>query len=59
VCLGGIAITRGEHINSMWLVLAAACTYAIGYPFYAGFISERVMALNDMGLHQDCPEAAD
>ena len=47
VCLGGIAITRGEHINSMWLVLAAACTYAIGYRFYASFISARVMALND------------
>jgi carbon starvation protein len=47
VCLGGIAILRGEHINSMWLVLAAACTYAIGYRFYAAFISARVMALND------------
>jgi carbon starvation protein len=47
LCLGGIAITRGEHINSMWLVLAAACTYAIGYRFYASFISARVMALND------------
>ncbi|HLH18343.1 MAG TPA: carbon starvation CstA family protein [Bryobacteraceae bacterium] len=47
VCLGAIAILRGEHINSMWLVLAAACTYAIGYRFYAKFISARVMALND------------
>ena len=47
VCLGGIAILHGEHINSMWLVLAAACTYAIGYRFYAAFISARVMALND------------
>jgi carbon starvation protein len=47
VCLGGIAIDRGEHINSMWLVLAAACSYAIGYRFYAKFIAARVMALND------------
>src|SRR5579885_2567280 len=47
VCLGAIAILRGEHINSMWLVLAAACTYAIGYRFYAKFIAARVMALND------------
>ncbi len=47
VCLGAVAILRGEHINSMWLVLAAACTYAVGYRFYAKFISARVMALND------------
>ncbi len=46
-CLGGIAINRGEHISSVWLVLAAACTYAIGYRFYAKFIAARVMALND------------
>jgi carbon starvation protein len=47
VCLGGIALLRGEHINSIWLVLAATCTYAIGYRFYAKFIAARVMALND------------
>ncbi len=47
VCLGGIALHRGEPINSIWLVLAAACSYAIGYRFYAKFISARVMALND------------
>ena len=46
-CLGAIAIQRGEHINSIWLVLAAACTYAIGHRFYAKFIAVRVMALDD------------
>jgi carbon starvation protein len=47
ICLGGIALHRGEHISSLWLVLAAACSYAIGYRFYAKFISARVMMLND------------
>src|SRR5450432_3293466 len=46
-CLGGIALNRGEHINSIWLVLAAACSYAIGYRFYGRFIAVRVMALDD------------
>jgi carbon starvation protein len=46
-CLGAIALHRGEHINSIWLVLAAACSYATAYRFYAKFISARVMALND------------
>jgi carbon starvation protein len=46
-CLAGIALRRGEPINSSWLVVAAACTYATGYRLYAKFIAARVMALND------------
>jgi carbon starvation protein len=46
-CLGGIALIRGEHINSIWLVLAAACTYVIAYRFYGKFVAARVMALDD------------
>ena len=49
VSLGKIAIERGEPVNSIWLVLAAACTYAIGYRFYAKFIAARVMALDTPG----------
>jgi carbon starvation protein len=46
-CLGGVAINRGEHINSIWLVLAAACTYITAYRFYGRFLAARVMALDD------------
>ena len=45
--LGGIALTRGESVNSMWLVAASVCTYLLGYRFYASFIAAKVMALND------------
>jgi carbon starvation protein len=45
--LAAIAIRRGEPVNSMWLVIAAACTYLAGYRFYAKWIAARVMALND------------
>jgi carbon starvation protein len=45
--LGVIALERGEPVNSMWLVLAAAGTYAIGYRFYARFIAAKVMMLDD------------
>src|SRR5438874_6462248 len=47
ISLGTIAIYRGEHIDSIWLVLAAVCTYALGFRFYASFIAARVMVLND------------
>ena len=30
-----LAIRRGEHVSSGWLLLAAVCTYTIGYRFYS------------------------
>src|ERR1700729_4444074 len=42
-----IAIHRGEQINAIWLVIAAGCTYAIGYRFYSKFISAKVLALDE------------
>src|ERR1035441_10083003 len=47
VCLGAIAVSRGEPINSIWLVLAACCTYLVGYRFYGKFIAAKVMALRN------------
>ena len=44
--LASIALRRGEPINAMWLVIAALCTYAIGYRFYSGFIAAKALALD-------------
>jgi len=46
LALGTIALHRGEQINAMWLVVAAFCTYAVGYRFYSKFISAKVLALD-------------
>jgi carbon starvation protein len=46
-CLGAIALNRNEHINSFWLVVASACTYLVGFRFYARFLSAKVMGLDD------------
>src|SRR6202163_225112 len=46
-CLAAIALDRNEHINSFWLVVASACTYLVGFRFYARFLSTRVMGLDD------------
>ena len=45
--LGVIALTRGEPINSIWIVAGAVCIYAIGYRFYSAFIAAKVMALDN------------
>ena len=42
-----IALHRGEHLNSAYMLLAALCTYAIGYRFYSKWIAARVLAIND------------
>ena len=41
--LGFVALSRGESINAMWLVIAAVCTYFIAYRFYGLFISNKVL----------------
>jgi len=43
-----IALHRGEQINAMWLVVAAACSYALGYRFYSKFIAAKVLTLDAM-----------
>src|ERR1044072_2933223 len=47
VALGTIALHRGETINAAWLVIAAVCTYAVAYRFYARFLATRVFELDD------------
>src|SRR2546425_446961 len=44
--LATIALRRGEQINAMWLVVAAFCTYALGYRFYSKFIAAKVLAVD-------------
>src|ERR1700745_4311425 len=41
-----ISIHRGEEINAMGRVLAAVCSYALGYRFYSQFIAARVLTLD-------------
>jgi carbon starvation protein len=41
-----IALHRGEQISATWLVLAAVCTYTLGYRFYSKFVAAKVLALN-------------
>lgn len=36
-----------EKVNGLWLVVAAACFYALGLRFYGRFLAKRVVALDD------------
>jgi carbon starvation protein len=42
-----LAFKRGEPVNSGFLIIAAVCTYAIGYRFYSKWIALRVLVLDN------------
>jgi carbon starvation protein len=47
VAWGILALARGESVNAAWLIVAALCSYAIAYRFYARFIATRVLGVDD------------
>ncbi len=46
IALGMIALSRGESINALWIVIAAVAVYMIGFRFYARYIATHVMQLD-------------
>src|SRR3954453_9736729 len=42
-----IALKRSEPFNSAYLLMAALCSYAIGYRFYSKWIAARILTLDD------------
>ncbi|MDB6024199.1 MAG: carbon starvation protein CstA [Verrucomicrobiales bacterium] len=42
-----IAFRRGEPINSAYILIAAICSYVIGFRFYSKWIAVRVLMLDD------------
>src|SRR3989475_6272273 len=42
-----VSLHSGEHLNSAYILIAALCSYAIGYRFYSKWIAARVLMLND------------
>jgi carbon starvation protein len=41
-------LSRGEPINSLWLVVAGVCTFAVAYRFYASWLIAKVLTVDDM-----------
>jgi carbon starvation protein len=46
VALAIVALSRGEAINAVWLIIAAVCSYLIAYRFYSLFIANRILRLD-------------
>jgi len=44
--LGTVALSRGETINALWIVVAAVSTYLVAYRYYSLYIADKVMQLD-------------
>src|SRR3954468_7399107 len=44
---GVLALDRRERISSAYILIAALCTYAIGYRFYSKWIAAKILTLDD------------
>jgi carbon starvation protein len=42
-----IAFSRGETVNAVWFVVAAICTYILGFRFYARLIEMKIVRPRD------------
>src|SRR5919199_361929 len=42
-----LAISRGEQVNALWIVIAGLCAFAISYRFYSKWLATKVLMLND------------
>jgi len=46
--LGVVALQRGEPINALWIIVAAAAIYLVAYRYYSLFIATKVMQLDPL-----------
>ena len=44
--LGTLALSRGETINALWMVVASVCIYVVAYRYYSRYIADKVMQLD-------------
>ena len=45
--LAVLALSRGEQISALWIIVAGLCGAAISYRFYSKWLAAKVLVLND------------
>ena len=48
VSIAVLTVSRGEHVNALWMVVAALCVFAIGYRFHSAWLMAKVLTLDDL-----------
>ena len=47
VAISVLALSRGEQISALWIVVAGLCALSISYRFYSKWLATKVLVLND------------
>src|SRR4026209_2265042 len=42
-----LALSQGEQVNALWIIVAGLCAFAISYRFYSKWLASKVLLLND------------
>src|SRR6266480_2830649 len=42
-----LALSRGERISALWIIIAGLCAFCISYRFYSKWLAAKVLVLND------------
>ena len=45
--LAVLALSRGEQISALWIIVSGFCTAAVSYRFYSKWIATKILMLND------------
>jgi carbon starvation protein len=48
VSVAVLAWSRGEELSALWMVVAAACVFAVAYRFHSAWLMARVLTIDEM-----------
>ncbi len=48
VSVGVLAWSRGESVSALWMVVAAACVFAIAYRFHSAWLMAKVLTIDEL-----------
>jgi len=43
-----LALSRGESVSALWMVVAATCVFAIAYRFHSAWLMARVLTIDEL-----------
>jgi len=46
--LAVLALSRGEPVSALWMVVASVCVFAISYRFHSAWLMAKVLTLDDL-----------
>ena len=46
--LGVLALSRGEPVNALWMVIASVCVFSIAYRFHSAWLMAKVLTLDEL-----------